>query len=103
MHHPWLSNWYLPMENREITQSPLELAMEYIANNPSLTDILDDAAFATFFQYPEECINKHKAVLNYMATSFGFTPEMIEEHCKEFLVDSCKHVSDLKAKEAQNN
>lgn len=90
------------MENREVNQSPLELAMQYIADNPSLTDILDDASFATFFQYPEECINKHKAVLNYMATSFGFTPEMIEEHCKDFLSDACQHVSDLKAKEAQN-
>ena len=82
--------------------SPMEIAMQYIAENPSLTDVLHDEAFATFFQYPEECINKHKAVLYYMATSFGFTPEMIEEHCKEFLADSCKHVSDLKAKEAQN-
>lgn len=98
MHHPWLINWYLSMENREVIQSPLEIAMEYIANNPSLTDILDDAAFSTFFQYPEECINKHKAVINYMKVSFGFTDEMLEEHCKEFLADSCKHVSDLKAK-----
>lgn len=91
------------MENREVTQSPLELAMEYIANNPSLTDILNDAAFSTFFQYPEECINKHKAVINYMKVSFGFTDEMVEEHCKEFLADSCQHVSDLKSKEAQNS
>lgn len=86
----------------EVIKAPLELAMEYIAENPSLTDVLNDEAFATFFQYPEECINKHKAVLNYMATSFGFTPEMIEEHCKDFLFDACQHVSDLKAKEAQN-
>ena len=102
MHHPWLINWYLFMENREITQSPLELAMEYIANNPSLTDILDDAAFATFFQYPEECINKHKAVINYMKVSFGFTDEMLEEHCKDFLSDACQHVSNLKAKQGEN-
>lgn len=102
MHHPWLSNWYLSMELREINQSPLELAMSYIADNPSLTDILDDAAFSTFFQYPEECINKHKAVINYMRVSFGFTDEMLEEHCKEFLVDSCQHVSDLKAKQSEN-
>ena len=32
----------------------------------------------------------------------SFTPEMIEEHCKEFLADSCKHVSDLKAKQGEN-
>jgi len=84
-------------------KSPLEIAMEYIAENPALTDVLDDEAFAAFFQYPEECINKHKAVIYYMKTSFGFTDEMIEEHCKEFLSDSCKYVSDLKAKEAQNS
>ena len=90
------------MENREINQSPLELAMTYIADNPSLTDILDDAAFATFFQYPEECINKHKAVINYMKVSFGFTDEMLEEHCKDFLYDSCQHVSNLKAKQSEN-
>ena len=102
MYHPWLIYWGIPMENREINQSPLELAMQYIADNPSLTDILDDAAFSTFFQYTEECINKHKAVLNYMATSFGFTPEMIEEHCKDFLFDACQHVSDLKSKQGEN-
>ena len=91
------------MENREVTQSPLELAMEYIANNPSLTDILNDAAFSTFFQYPDECINKRKAVINYMKVSFGFTDEMVEEHCKEFLADSCQHVSDLKARLAKTS
>lgn len=86
----------------EVIKAPLELAMEYIADNPNLTDILDDEAFATFFQYPEECINKHKAVINYMKVSFGFTDEMLEEHCKEFLADSCKHVSNLKSKQGEN-
>ncbi|WAW11668.1 hypothetical protein nACB1_090 [Acinetobacter phage nACB1] len=86
----------------QVTKAPMELAMEYIAANPSLTEVLDDAAFQAFWEYPEECIEQHQKVINMMKVRFQFTDEMVEEHCKEFLCDACKFISDLKAKEALN-
>lgn len=83
-------------------KSPMELAMEYIAANPSLTDVLDDASFQTFFEHPEACIKQHEKVLNMLRTRFQFTDELITEHCKDYLADACKYVSDLIAKEGLN-
>lgn len=84
----------------EENKSPMELAMEYITAHPELTDVLDDNAFQTFFEHPERCIAKYEAVLEVMRVRFQFTDEMIAEHCKDYLADSCEHVANLIAKES---
>lgn len=85
------------MENTEDIKSPMEIAMEFIAANPSLTGILGDDAFQALFQYPEEIIKHHQSVIDNLVMCHGFTQEMIDEYCKDYLAESCQYVSDLKA------
>lgn len=84
-------------------QSNLELVTQFINDNPVLVGRVSDTEFGTLFNYPEEVINQHKKTINFLKTSFKFTDEMVQEHCMDYLRDACRHVQNLKDKEAQNS
>lgn len=83
-------------------KSNLELAMELIANRPELVEGVEGEEFATFWEYPEECINRYDASIAYLKTSFQYTDEMIQETCIGLLKDVCIEILNLKTIEAQN-
>lgn len=84
-------------------QSNIELVTEFINDNPVLVGRVSDTEFGTLFNCPEEVINQYKKSINFLKTSFKFTDEMVQEHCMNYLRDACRHVQDLKDKEAENS
>ena len=84
-------------------ESDLTLVTQFINDNPTLVGRVSDAEFGTLFRYPEEVINQYKKSINFLKTSFKFTDEMVQEHCMDYLRDACRHVQDLKDKEAENS
>ena len=84
-------------------KSPMELAMEYIADHEELVNRISEQEFGTFFQYPEECIKLYEKTIEMMQTSFQFTDDMVAEYCLDYLGDACRHIQDLKDKEAENS
>ena len=81
-------------------KSELEVALEYIADYPEITETLNDEEFATFFAHPSDVIAEYKRNIEFLKTSFGFTEQMIQENCVAFLNDACAVVQDLYSKEA---
>ena len=84
-------------------QSNLELVTQFINDNPVLVGRVSNTEFGTLFNYPEEVINQYKKSINFLKTSFRFTDEMVKELCMDYLKDACKHIKDLKDKEAENS
>ena len=84
-------------------QSNLELVTQFINDNPVLVGRASDTEFGTLFNYSEEVINQYKKSINFLKTSFKFTDEMVQEYCMDYLRDACKHIQDLKDKEAENS
>lgn len=84
-------------------ESDLTLVTQFINDNPTLVSRVSDAEFGTLFRYPEEVINQYKKSINFLKTSFKFTDEMVKEYCMDYLRDACKHIQDLKDKEAENS
>ena len=84
-------------------ETDLTLVTQFINDNPTLVGRVSDTEFGTLFNYPEEVINQHKKTINFLKTSFRFTDEMVKELCMDYLKDACKHIQDLKDKEAENS
>ena len=84
-------------------ETDLTLATQFINDNPTLVGRVSDAEFGTLFRYPEEVINQYKKSINFLKISFKFTDEMVQEYCMDYLRDACKHIQDLKDKEAENS
>lgn len=74
------------------SKSNSEIAMEFIANHPELTERLTEEMFPTFWEHPELVIKCYDKTIYQMKTSFGFTDEMVKEHCLNYLADSCDTV-----------
>lgn len=87
-------------ENEEL--SPMELALTYIDEHPELVNKIEGDDFAIFWQEPSAVIKQYKATTQMLKTSFGFTDEMIELYCLDYMSDACKHIEDLKAKDPEN-
>ena len=84
-------------------ENDLTLVTQFINDNPILVGRVSDTEFGTLFRYPEEVINQYKKSINFLKTSFKFTDEMVQEYCMDYLKDACKHIQDLKDKEAENS
>ena len=83
-------------------KSELEVALEYIADYPEITETLNDEEFATFFAHPSDVIAEYKRNIEFLKTSFGFTEEMIQENCVAFLNDACHTYKTYTLKRAKN-
>ena len=84
-------------------QSNLELVTQFINDNPVLVGRVSDTEFGTLFNYPEEVINQYNRTINFLKISFRFTDFLVQEVCMDYLSDACRHVQDLKDKEAENS
>ena len=74
------------------SKSNSEIAMEFIANHPELTERLTDEMFPTFWEHPKLVMKVYDFTVYQMKTSFGFTDEMVNEHCLDYFADSCETV-----------
>ncbi len=74
------------------SKSNSEIAMEFIANHPELTEKLTDEMFPTFWEHPKLVMKVYDFTIYQMKTSFGFTDEMVNEHCLDYFADSYETV-----------
>lgn len=78
---------------QEQNESNMELAMEFIANNPELTERVSEEMFPILWQYPSQVIAQYNQVIYEMKTFYGFTDDMVKENCLDFLNDTCMTVA----------
>lgn len=84
------------MEETNELKSQMEIALEFIADNPLSADALKGDQFQVFWDHTELVLAQYKASIEYLKTSFQFTDEMIKENCIDYLSDACVSVlSDL--------
>lgn len=77
----------------EEVKSNMEIALEFIADHPEMSERLKDEEFQIFWERPEEVLQQYQATVDYLKESFQFTDEMINENCLDYLGDACRALS----------